>query len=370
MLDLSLLTDKQRQFIYHLLATPEIASLRAHCDRHEFDFNFAKGFLLSDVLKDSVELRELGQPVVELTAKGNALNGILPGTLLVKELRQNITDLDQLQTTLGEAFGLHYNALRKEQAVNLVTQGEAKTLEILDRSILDTFEQRQQLFTDLSASGSHLPTTPSSELTWLIQQDLIVQRGATDYAVSLLKSGEAIANLSLTPALTPSVTTLTSALLLSGDWQAASFKPYNIHDEVPDIAYGRPSILTQCIQRIRTIFLEMGFDEMAGCMVESTFWNFDALFTPQDHPAREIQDTSNRFMSNTTVRHGQKPKPVAPFCAPTRQLLQPASSINFGDLSKVICHYKVANTFPLTKCSAMKPSIAPTLPSSIKLKAL
>jgi phenylalanyl-tRNA synthetase alpha chain len=291
MLDLSLLTDKQRQFIHHLLATPEIASLRAHCDRHEFDFNFAKGFLLSDVLKDSVELRELGQPVVELTAKGNALNGILPGTLLVKELRQNITDLDQLQTTLGEAFGLHYNALRKEQAVNLVTQGEAKTLEILDRSILDTFEQRQQLFTDLSASGSHLPTTPSSELTWLIQQDLIVQRGATDYAVSLLKSGEAIANLSLTPALTPSVTTLTSALLLSGDWQAASFKPYNIHDEVPDIAYGRPSILTQCIQRIRTIFLEMGFDEMAGCMVESTFWNFDALFTPQDHPAREIQDT-------------------------------------------------------------------------------
>ena len=26
-------------------------------------------------------------------------------------------------------------------------------------------------------------------------------------------------------------------------------------------------------------------------MTQSSFWNFDALFTPQDHPARELQDT-------------------------------------------------------------------------------
>jgi phenylalanyl-tRNA synthetase alpha chain len=47
---------------------------------------------------------------------------------------------------------------------------------------------------------------------------------------------------------------------------------------------------------IRDIFLNMGFDEMSGCIVESAFWNFDALFTPQDHPAREMQDTF--YLSN------------------------------------------------------------------------
>ena len=52
-----------------------------------------------------------------------------------------------------------------------------------------------------------------------------------------------------------------------------------------------PTILSLCIQRIRDIFLNMGFDEMTGYIVESAFWNFDALFTPQDHPAREVQDT-------------------------------------------------------------------------------
>jgi len=35
----------------------------------------------------------------------------------------------------------------------------------------------------------------------------------------------------------------------------------------------------------------MGFSEFSGNIVQSAFWNFDALFQPQDHPAREMQDT-------------------------------------------------------------------------------
>jgi phenylalanyl-tRNA synthetase alpha chain len=42
---------------------------------------------------------------------------------------------------------------------------------------------------------------------------------------------------------------------------------------------------------MRQILLEMGFTEIYGEIVQSSFWNFDALFQPQDHPAREMQDT-------------------------------------------------------------------------------
>jgi len=42
----------------------------------------------------------------------------------------------------------------------------------------------------------------------------------------------------------------------------------------------------------REIFLEMGFEEMpTNNFVESSFWNFDALFQPQQHPARDMHDT-------------------------------------------------------------------------------
>jgi phenylalanyl-tRNA synthetase alpha chain len=45
-------------------------------------------------------------------------------------------------------------------------------------------------------------------------------------------------------------------------------------------------------QEFREIFFEMGFEEMpTNRFVESSFWNFDALFQPQQHPARDAHDT-------------------------------------------------------------------------------
>ena len=54
---------------------------------------------------------------------------------------------------------------------------------------------------------------------------------------------------------------------------------------------GKPHPLVKLISEIRQIFVEMGFQEIQGDYVESCFWNMDVLFIPQDHPAREMQDT-------------------------------------------------------------------------------
>ncbi len=50
------------------------------------------------------------------------------------------------------------------------------------------------------------------------------------------------------------------------------------------------------LMKMRTAFretlLEMGFSEMrTNQFVESSFWNFDSLFQPQQHPARDSHDT-------------------------------------------------------------------------------
>ncbi len=42
---------------------------------------------------------------------------------------------------------------------------------------------------------------------------------------------------------------------------------------------------------VKEIFLELGFSEMPGHYIEYAAWNMDALFIPQDHPARDMQDT-------------------------------------------------------------------------------
>lgn len=59
----------------------------------------------------------------------------------------------------------------------------------------------------------------------------------------------------------------------------------------PVIYAGRKHPLQDIIDEVREVFVGLGFQEIDGPLVQSSFWNFDVLFTPQDHPAREMQDT-------------------------------------------------------------------------------
>jgi len=65
----------------------------------------------------------------------------------------------------------------------------------------------------------------------------------------------------------------------------------DVEAKVPDVFIARTHPLKDTIDEIREIFVTLGFSEIIGNMTQSSFWNFDALFTPQDHPARELQDT-------------------------------------------------------------------------------
>lgn len=49
--------------------------------------------------------------------------------------------------------------------------------------------------------------------------------------------------------------------------------------------------ITQVINKVTDIFLGMGYSIAEGPEIELTKYNFDALNTPIDHPARDIQDT-------------------------------------------------------------------------------
>lgn len=92
-------------------------------------------------------------------------------------------------------------------------------------------------------------------------------------------------------------TDLTSDMLLSGSWKTLEFKPYNFDalGQPPECGHLHP--LLKVRSEFREIFLEMGFTEMpTNKYVESSFWNFDALFQPQQHPARDAHDTF--FMSS------------------------------------------------------------------------
>lgn len=69
------------------------------------------------------------------------------------------------------------------------------------------------------------------------------------------------------------------------------FRKYDVSLEVPNLYGGKRHFVNKSIEKGKRIWLEMGFKEMKSTYAQTSFWNFDALFTAQDHPVRELHDT-------------------------------------------------------------------------------
>lgn len=74
-------------------------------------------------------------------------------------------------------------------------------------------------------------------------------------------------------------------------WKGKKFRRYDVTSPVSAIDGGKRHFVNQSIDYARKVWTDMGFKEMTGDLIVSSFWNFDALFTAQDHSVREMQDT-------------------------------------------------------------------------------
>jgi phenylalanyl-tRNA synthetase alpha chain len=83
---------------------------------------------------------------------------------------------------------------------------------------------------------------------------------------------------------------LTPQMLKDGSWRGKKFRKYNIALPPPRICFGRRHPYQNFLNEVREKLVSMGFSEMDGPIIESEFWNMDALYMPQFHPAREIHD--------------------------------------------------------------------------------
>ena len=86
------------------------------------------------------------------------------------------------------------------------------------------------------------------------------------------------------------VSQLTPDLLKEGAWRTKRFRKYTINLRAPRIAAGKRHPYREFLDHMQRMLISMGFKEMRGELVESEFWNMDALFMPQFHPARDIHD--------------------------------------------------------------------------------
>lgn len=106
----------------------------------------------------------------------------------------------------------------------------------------------------------------------------------------LTPQGEGAAQLLAEQGPAEEVSQLTPELLKDGAWRTKRFRKYTISLRPPRIAAGRRHPYREFLDLVKYKLVSMGFEEMRGSLVETEFWNMDALYMPQFHPARAIHD--------------------------------------------------------------------------------
>ena len=117
----------------------------------------------------------------------------------------------------------------------------------------------------------------------------VIEKKEKKVLARLTENGKNVASTLNTETMEMTVR-VTSELISSGKWKSSRFSHIDVGADY-EIIHFNVHPLIDLFNEIREIFVSMGFSEIDGNVIQSCFWNFDVLFTPQDHPAREMQDT-------------------------------------------------------------------------------
>lgn len=265
------------------------------------------GFSQSAVMRAALNLEEGGfleivegtEGNVSITDEGRSyLEGSLPERRVLEALEEGTITLGSLAEEAGlseEKSGISIGWIRRKGWGEVTEEGGEKVLKITDegREALEEEGPDERLLEEFWDSGElspeDLPADLRDEISTLRSRELVETSESTRHRLPLTDRGGEAAGMDFE--IREKVSRLTSEMIKSGRWRETDLREYNVTAPGPSIYPGKEHPHRRMIERMRSILLRMGFREISGPMVESEFWNFDALFQAQNHPAREIHDT-------------------------------------------------------------------------------
>jgi phenylalanyl-tRNA synthetase alpha chain len=216
--------------------------------------------------------------------------------------RLTIQDIQAKEALEPSDVSKAVGTLKKEGAI-LIVQGGC--IESTGRNSA-TAEGMRSLLQDLRSGQRELQSF-SEPLRNVLQQHAVKRGNAREpfridervtRSFVLTPSGQEVAEQLSRDGVAEEVSQLTPELLKEGAWRTKRFRKYTISLRAPRIAAGKRHPYREFLDLVKLKLVSMGFQEMRGTLVETEFWNMDALFMPQFHPARDIHDVY--FVKNPT----------------------------------------------------------------------
>lgn len=246
-----------------------------NCDLQKIVGSIKSLECLSDVISTNIQtvkrwqLTKEGETVVERGSHEAVVFNLVPSQGIVQA---------ELMKASGDMGKVGFS---KAMSAGWITLDKSCAPPLVKRKVDSIQDLTKNYLVEIKSGGANLPEKEKMELK---KRKLVQEIVEKVYTVS--KGPNFSTNI------TKDETNLTAEMIASGSWKEATFKPYNFEALGISPEGGTLHPLLKVRAEYRQIFLEMGFTEMpTNNYVESSFWNFDSLFQPQQHPARDAHDT-------------------------------------------------------------------------------
>ncbi len=167
---------------------------------------------------------------------------------------------------------------KSDSEIQIIIDGQPKKGD--DEELLERLRQGK-------AKLESLPPNSRGVAEELVRRRIVESRPKSEREVEITSSGRSI---TLTEPTREEVSFLTGEMIVSGEWEKTLLRSYNVSSPVPATFPGKYHPYTRFLRSVKEKLVALGFQEVAGPIVETAFVNCDCLFMPQDHPAREIHD--------------------------------------------------------------------------------
>lgn len=238
--------------------------------------------------KGFVKLHYKEERKIVLTTEGKkyVVNG-LPESRLLQRIGKSEVKTASLNSD-EDRIGLQW-LMRKKLAH--VDNGALKITIAGEAALRKEFPE-ERLLMAIGKDGNHdkLASEYREELDTLKRRGLLdIENVNTFEKVEITQSGKEAAKTSSENK--DEIGSVDREMIAKMSWKGREFSEYDISAKVEREFAAKRHVLKQTIDRIKDVYMSMGFKEISGPTIDSAFWVFDSLFVPQDHPARDKQDT-------------------------------------------------------------------------------
>lgn len=246
--------------------------------------------------KKIIVIKEELKETISLDRNGNKyLKESLPEKRLLKIIKKGPITINQLNNNSHiskEEQNISLGILRKKAAIFITKDDKDIVLKIMEQGkklLASGFIEEKFISKEFPVYAETLSSEEKFAYSELKRRKNIIKTNIEKIKkIELTELGNELLESKIE--ISDTFDRLTKEMLKDGSWRQKDFRSYDIKINVPKIYTCKKQPYRRFLDTVRQKFISLGFKEMSGPIVETAFWNMDALFMPQFHSARDIHD--------------------------------------------------------------------------------